>query len=187
MWHKIAPALAERFTVVATDLTGYLCVATAFLGLAWTFRQGELIRVGLGVENLSPAPRRMLELFALTLAAVMVGYIVWWTWHDAMFSLEIEEVAQGSMPYSAVIQPLAPQGGWMGRPGRYRGLPPMPRGQHRSARPTPEREANTGARGKSSPPAIGAAEGIGVEAGLAFIDLNHPLLWRRMRPHAKQP
>jgi len=56
-----------------------------------------------------------------------------------------------------------------------------------AARPTPEREANTGARGKSSPPAIGAAEGIGVEAGLAFIDLNHPLLWRRMRPHAKQP
>ena len=23
MWHKIAPALAERFTVVATDLRGY--------------------------------------------------------------------------------------------------------------------------------------------------------------------
>lgn len=91
----------------ATDLTGYLCVATAFLGLAWTFRQGELIRVGLLVENLGPAPRRMLELFALTLAAVMVGYIVWWTWHDAMFSLEIEEVAQGSVAFLLWIPKLA--------------------------------------------------------------------------------
>jgi TRAP-type C4-dicarboxylate transport system permease small subunit len=91
----------------ATDLTGYLCVATAFLGLAWTFRQGELIRVGLLVENLHPGPRRMLELFALTLAAIMVAYIIWWTWHDAMFSREIEEVAQGSVAFLLWIPKLA--------------------------------------------------------------------------------
>lgn len=91
----------------ATDLTGYLCVATAFLGLAWTFRQGELIRVGLLVENLPAAPRRLLELFALTLAALMVGYILWWTWHDAMFSREIEEVAQGSVAFLLWVPKLA--------------------------------------------------------------------------------
>ncbi len=91
----------------ATDLTGYFCVGVAFLGLAWTFRQGELIRVGLLVENLPAGPRRALEMFALSAAALMVGYIIWWTWHDAMFSLEIEEVAQGSVPFLLWVPKLA--------------------------------------------------------------------------------
>ncbi len=91
----------------ATDLTGYLCVMVGFLGLAWTFRKGELIRVGLLVENLPPPKRRVMEIFALTIAAVMVAYIVWWSWHDAMFSLEIEEVAQGSVAFPLWIPKLA--------------------------------------------------------------------------------
>ncbi|HEV7455789.1 MAG TPA: TRAP transporter small permease [Roseococcus sp.] len=91
----------------ATDLTGYLCVMVGFLGLAWTFRKGELIRVGLVVENLSAPRRRVMEIFALTVAAVMVAYITWWSWHDAMFSLEIEEVAQGSVAYPLWIPKLA--------------------------------------------------------------------------------
>jgi len=91
----------------ATDLTGYLCVGAAFLGLAWTFRRGELIRVGLVVERLPVGARRLLELFVLSLAGVVVSYIVWWTWADAMFSLEIEEVAQGSVPFLLWIPKLA--------------------------------------------------------------------------------
>lgn len=91
----------------ATDLTGYLCVMVGFMGLAWTFRQGELIRVGLLVENLPPGKRRVMEIFALSIAAIMVAYITWWSWHDAMFSLEIEEVAQGSVAYPLWIPKLA--------------------------------------------------------------------------------
>lgn len=91
----------------ATDLTGYLCVMVGFLGLAWTFRRGELIRVGLLVENLAPGKRRVMEIFALSVAAVMVAYITWWSWHDAMFSLEIEEVAQGSVAFPLWIPKLA--------------------------------------------------------------------------------
>lgn len=91
----------------ATDLTGYLCVMVGFLGLAWTFRRGELIRVGLLVENLPPGKRRVMEIFALSVAAILVAYITWWSWHDAMFSLEIEEVAQGSVAFPLWIPKLA--------------------------------------------------------------------------------
>jgi len=106
----MAQMLLRQFAIQfpgATDLTGYLCVGVAFLGLAWTFRQGELIRVGLLVENLPAGARRWLELFALSAAALMVGYVIWWTWHDAMFSREIEEVAQGSVPFLLWIPKLA--------------------------------------------------------------------------------
>lgn len=91
----------------ADDFTAYLCVATTFFALAYTFKRGELIRVGLFVDKLSPAKRRWMELAVLALAGVLVAYIVRWTFSDAMFSLEIEEVAQGSVPFQLWIPKLA--------------------------------------------------------------------------------
>lgn len=90
----------------ATDLTGYLCVAAAFLGLAWTFRRGELIRVGLLIERVPARVRRWMELAVLTLAAVLVAYILRWTFEDMMFSLEINEVAQGTVPWPLWVPKL---------------------------------------------------------------------------------
>lgn len=95
----------------ADDFTAYLCVATTFFALAYTFKRGELIRVGLFVDKLSPAKRRWMELAVLALAGVLVAYIVRWTFSDAMFSLEIEEVAQGSVPFQLWIPKLAIPGG----------------------------------------------------------------------------
>ena len=83
----------------ADDFTAYLCVATTFFALAYTFKRGELIRVGLFIDKLGPASRRGMEMAVLTLAAALVSYIVWWTFSDTMFSREIEEVAQGSVPF----------------------------------------------------------------------------------------
>jgi TRAP-type C4-dicarboxylate transport system permease small subunit len=91
----------------ADDLVAYLCVAGAFFALAWTFKRGELIRVGLFIERLAPGPRRWLELAVLSLAALLVATIVRWTWSDAMFSREIEEVAQGTVPFLIWIPKLA--------------------------------------------------------------------------------
>jgi TRAP-type C4-dicarboxylate transport system permease small subunit len=91
----------------ADDLVAYLCVASAFFALAWTFKRGELIRVGLFIERLGPGPRRWLELAVLSLAAALVATITWYTWSDAMFSREIEEVAQGTVPFAIWIPKLA--------------------------------------------------------------------------------
>lgn len=92
----------------ADDLVAYLCVATAFFALAWTFQRGELIRVGLLLDRLPPGARRWMEMAVLGLAALLVGYIVWHSWADAMFSREIEEVAQGMVPFALWVPKLAP-------------------------------------------------------------------------------
>ncbi len=91
----------------ADDFTAYLCVATTFFALAYTFKRGELIRVGLFIDKAGPAARRWIEVAVLTLAALLVSYIVFWTFSDAMFSREIEEVAQGSVPFLLWIPKLA--------------------------------------------------------------------------------
>src|SRR3712207_9047347 len=59
----------------ADDVSAYLCVSTTFFALAATFKRGELIRVGMALERLRPAARRVAELVALALAAPRGGYI----------------------------------------------------------------------------------------------------------------
>lgn len=56
------------------DFTGWALVAMAFLGLAHTFKRGEMIRVGLLIERLHGPKRRAAELFSLTIAALFIGY-----------------------------------------------------------------------------------------------------------------
>ncbi|MFC7541537.1 TRAP transporter small permease [Siccirubricoccus deserti] len=82
----------------ADDVSAYLCVATTFFALAATFRRGELIRVGMLVNRLPSGVRRWAEAGVLLLAAVLLAYITWWTFQDMLFSYEIEEVAQGTVP-----------------------------------------------------------------------------------------
>ncbi len=97
----------ERQFPGADDLTAYLCVATAFFALARTFKNGELIRVGLFIERLGGGARRALEAFVLVLGAVLVGAITWFTLQDVLFSFEIEEVAQGTVPFPTWIPKMA--------------------------------------------------------------------------------
>ena len=91
----------------ADDLTAYLCIGTTFFALAATFKRGEMIRVNILIDRVGPGLRRVMEAVVLLLAALMVGYIVWWTARDALFSLEIEEVAQGTVPFLIWIPKLA--------------------------------------------------------------------------------
>ncbi|SHK22774.1 TRAP-type C4-dicarboxylate transport system, small permease component [Roseomonas rosea] len=88
------------------DISAYLCVATTFLALALTFRRGELIRVGLLIEHVPPGARRGMEILALSLAAVACAYAIWWMVDDVLFSLEIEDVAQGELPIPLWIPKL---------------------------------------------------------------------------------
>ncbi|WP_439598845.1 TRAP transporter small permease [Falsiroseomonas sp.] len=106
----VAQMLLRQFGVQvpgSDDLSAFLCVATTFLALAATFKRGELIRVGMVLERFPPAARRGAELLALTLAALIVGYITFWTGQDALFSWEIEEVAQGTVPFLLWVPKLA--------------------------------------------------------------------------------
>ncbi len=79
----------------ADDIVGWLCEASAFLALGYTFRHGELVRVGILIDRLPPAVRRRAEFGALGLAVLVVGYIVWAAATFVYESWAFDEVAQG--------------------------------------------------------------------------------------------
>jgi len=106
----IAQMLLREFGAIipgSDDFTAYLCVATTFFALAATFKRGELIRVTMGIDRFAPGPRRLMEMLVLLLAAIMVGTILYWTMQDVLFSHEIEEVAQGTVPFLLWIPKMA--------------------------------------------------------------------------------
>ena len=91
----------------ADDISAYLCVSTAFFALAATFKRGELIRVGMGIERLGPGARRIAEALVLLLAGAIMAYVTRWTFEDMLFSWQIEEVAQGTVAIPLWIPKLA--------------------------------------------------------------------------------
>jgi TRAP-type C4-dicarboxylate transport system permease small subunit len=79
----------------ADDIVAWLCAASAFLALGYTFRHGELVRVGLLVERLPARARRPTELATLAFALLIVGYILYAAVRFVYESWQFEEVAQG--------------------------------------------------------------------------------------------
>ncbi|MGL4727332.1 MAG: TRAP transporter small permease subunit [Bosea sp. (in: a-proteobacteria)] len=77
------------------DLSGYALVGTALLGLAPTYRLGEQIRVGLILDRLSGNGRRLVELLALGMASVMIGWATWWIGRFVYDSWRFHEIGTG--------------------------------------------------------------------------------------------
>jgi TRAP-type C4-dicarboxylate transport system permease small subunit len=86
---------AGIFVRGADDIVAWLCAATAFLALGHTFRHGELVRVGLWLDKLSPSARRRAELFALGLTSAFVIYMLYAVVRFVYESWKFNEVAQG--------------------------------------------------------------------------------------------
>jgi TRAP-type C4-dicarboxylate transport system permease small subunit len=94
----LAQALMREFGMLfrgADDIVAWLCAATAFLALGHTFRRGELVRIGLVVERLPPAAKRIVALLALGLTVLFVGYMVYAVMRFVFESWKFNEVAQG--------------------------------------------------------------------------------------------
>jgi TRAP-type C4-dicarboxylate transport system permease small subunit len=79
----------------ADDLSAWACAAMAFLGLAHTFKRGDIIRMGLVIERLDGGKRRALELFALAVAAAFAAYLTWWMAALILEHVEFNDMAQG--------------------------------------------------------------------------------------------
>jgi TRAP-type C4-dicarboxylate transport system permease small subunit len=79
----------------ADDIVAWLCAASAFLALGYTFRHGELVRVGLLIGRLPARVRRHVETLCLLAALTFVAYTTWAAARFAYESWQFEEVAQG--------------------------------------------------------------------------------------------
>jgi TRAP-type C4-dicarboxylate transport system permease small subunit len=77
------------------DITAWCMAAMGFLGLAHTFRHGELIRMGLIVERLEGRPRQLLEMAALLLGSALVGYLAWHAVRLTYVSWQINDLSTG--------------------------------------------------------------------------------------------
>ena len=77
IWASLGRLRAWRVAWV-NDVVAWLCAAAAFLGMAYSFRNGDFVRVTLALESVSPAARRRLELFSLGVATIAILYLGYW-------------------------------------------------------------------------------------------------------------
>lgn len=102
----------------ADDIVAWLCAASAFFALGYTFRHGDLVRVSLLTNRLSPRPRHLAEIACLCAALVVVSYIAWAAGSFVYESWQFGELAQGliqipiwipqlSVPLGALILAVA--------------------------------------------------------------------------------
>lgn len=77
------------------DIAAWCMVAMAFLGLAHTFRRGEMIRVGLLTERLRGRTKQVFEAVAL---GVALAFVLYFTRHAIQLTYDswrFHEMAQG--------------------------------------------------------------------------------------------
>jgi TRAP-type C4-dicarboxylate transport system permease small subunit len=77
------------------DFAAWSMAAMAFLGLAHTFRSGELIRVGLILDQLPVQVRRAVEILCLTTGAAVIVYFAWYAVHMTYDSWRFNDISQG--------------------------------------------------------------------------------------------
>ena len=77
------------------DFAAWCMVALAFLGLAYTFKSGELIRIGLVTDRFEGRTRYWIEIACLTFGSVLLGYFAWHAARMNYDSWRFEEMSQG--------------------------------------------------------------------------------------------
>jgi TRAP-type C4-dicarboxylate transport system permease small subunit len=91
--------LARTFSIYIagiTEYSGYAMAASSFFALAHTFRAGGHIRVALLRSRLGEAARFWLELWCLSVASLMSGYLAWYLVKLAWISWKFEEKSEGA-------------------------------------------------------------------------------------------
>jgi TRAP-type C4-dicarboxylate transport system permease small subunit len=81
--------------VSGDDITSWCMASMAFLGLAHTFKEGEMIRVGLLTERLSGNTRWFTEIFALLMAALFIGFFAWHAIDLVLTSRRLNDMSTG--------------------------------------------------------------------------------------------
>jgi TRAP-type C4-dicarboxylate transport system permease small subunit len=93
------------------ELVSWCMAATAFLGLAYTFKSGEMIRVGLLIDRLEGRTRHLLEIVSLLIGCGFIGFFAWhaaWMTYD---SWRFKDMAQGVLAIPLWIPQLGYSGG----------------------------------------------------------------------------
>lgn len=82
----------------ADEFAGYCMSASAFLGLAATFRARMHVRVTLLSDSLDPLWKQRLELACLAVAVVLLSYLCWHVCFMTYESWDFDEKTPGLLP-----------------------------------------------------------------------------------------
>ena len=93
------------------DFASWAMCAMSFLGLAHTFKKGEIIRVGILLEQLTGKKRWALEVVALTIATGFTLYFAWQATKMTYDSFRFHDMAQGVVAVPLWIPQLGYCGG----------------------------------------------------------------------------
>lgn len=93
------------------DFASWCMAAMAFLGLAHTFKRGEMIRVGLLLEQLHGRTKQVAEIVALGIATAFILYFTWYAAQMTYDSWRFNDVAQGVVALPLWIPQLGFAGG----------------------------------------------------------------------------
>ena len=93
------------------DFASWCMAAMAFLGLAHTFKSGEMIRVGLLIDRLRGRARWYFEMFSLVLGVGFVGFFAWHAVQMTYDSWRFNDMSQGVVAVPLWIPQLGYSGG----------------------------------------------------------------------------
>jgi TRAP-type C4-dicarboxylate transport system permease small subunit len=93
------------------DFAAWCMAAMAFLGLAHTFKRGEIIRVGILIEKLTGKKRWTMEVFALAVSAAFTSYFSWYAVSMTYDSWRFHDMAQGVVAVPLWIPQIGYSGG----------------------------------------------------------------------------
>jgi TRAP-type C4-dicarboxylate transport system permease small subunit len=96
----------------ADDFVSWCMAAMSFLGLAHTFRHGEMIRVGLLIDRLPTRSRHWTEIVCLVIGIGFVGFFTFYAGQLVHDSWRFHEMSQG-----VIVVPL-----WIPQIGYFAGL-----------------------------------------------------------------
>jgi TRAP-type C4-dicarboxylate transport system permease small subunit len=88
------------------DIASWCMASCAFLGLAHTFKCGEMIRVGLLIDGLPERARFVVEIVSLVLGLGFIGFFTWNAIRLTYDSWRLHDVAQGVLPVPLWIPQL---------------------------------------------------------------------------------
>lgn len=93
------------------DFVAWSMAASAFLGLAHTFKSGELIRVGLVTDHLEGRAKQAMELLCLVIGTFSIGFFAWNAMVLTFDSWRFNDISQGVVAVPLVIPQLGYSGG----------------------------------------------------------------------------
>lgn len=89
------------------DFCAYAMAAMAFLGMAHTFKSGEMIRVGLLIDRFAGRMRWWFEVGALAIGIAFLGYFAWYAVRLTLDSFTLNDMSSGVIAIPLWIPQLA--------------------------------------------------------------------------------